>query len=131
MIRGFRDRMRKGYNSVAKLERADMKPTAFKTNLSDLGKMHNLRLWYIQNSPNTGKRYDYLGEVETLHDEINYMAQLKVQKRMFLLTLGLLGYYFLWLESDGDKYDFSEDYDSKQMTRSFANLEDGGFEVVI
>lgn len=131
MIKSFRDTMRKGYNSVAKLEAKDVKPTQFKMNMTDLGKMHELRAWYLENSPNQSKRFQYLKEIEVLHDEINYMNHINYQKRMVWLAIGVLGYYFLWIEPDTDKYEFSEEYDMKQFTRSFVNLEDGGFEVTV
>ena len=131
MIKMFRDKMRKGYNSVAKLNPEDMKPTGFKMNVADLGRMHNLRFWYLQNSPNVAKKYQYLRETEMLHDEINHMSFLQSQKRLLLFALVSLTYYYIWLEPEGDKFEFSSDYDMKQVTRSFTNLEDGGFEVVL
>lgn len=131
MINRFRDTLRKSYNSVARLERADMKPSRFDMNISDLGKMHEMRMFYLQNSPNNAMRYNYLQELEHLHDEINYMAFLKIQKRFLILSALALSYYFIWLDHEDDKFDFSEDYDTKQITKSFANLEDGGFEVVV
>lgn len=131
MLKTFRDSMRKGYNSIAKINPEDMKPTKFDMNLTDLGKMHNLRMWYMENSPNQSKRFQYLRELEILHDEINYMSNLKIQKRILLLSVGLLTYYFIWMEPDCDKYEYSGTYDMKHATRSFANLEDGGFEVVV
>jgi len=127
----FRDKMRKGYNSVAKLNPEDMKPTAFKMNVADLGRMHNLRFWYLQNSPNVSKKHQYLRETEMLHDEINHMSFLQSQKRLLVFALLSLTYYYIWLEPEGDKFEFSPDYDMKQVTRSFTNLEDGGFEVVL
>ena len=131
MIKLFRDRMRKGYNSVAKLNPVDMKPAEFNMNLTDLDKMHNLRYWYMENSPNQGRRYQYLRETEMLHDEINHMNFLQVQRRFLLLSLVLLGYYYIWMEPEGDKYEFSEDYDLKHMMKTYASLEDGGFEVIV
>ena len=131
MIKTFRDSLRKSYNSVARLERGDMRPSSFDMNLRDLGKMHEMRMFYLQNSPNNAKRYEYLRELEVLHDEINYKAYMQVQRRFGLLALAVLTYHFIWAEAEDDKFDFSEEYDTKQFTRSFANLEDGGFEVVL
>jgi len=131
MIKSFRDTLRKSYNSVARLERSDMKPHGFDMNLADLGKMHEMRMFYLQNSPNNSKRLQYLRELEMLHDEINYKVFMKVQKRFLLIGVAVLAYHYIWSVEGDDKFDFSETYDTKQITKSFANLEDGGFEVVL
>lgn len=130
MISSLIGRLNRKLNSEHKICLKQLKPKGFTNTISNMGKGHHLRLWYLENSPNHDKRLQYLREIEVLHDEMNIKAGYTMVMRSLMLGAGVFLYYFIWAGDEDDTYDFSPQIDYKQSTRAGVGLEDGGFEVV-
>ena len=60
--------------TTAPLVQKEFKNLKFAHNWENLVKMYDLRMWYIQNSPNDKQALTYVNELERLHNELNYLA---------------------------------------------------------
>lgn len=58
-------------SNIAKTKFDDLE---FKHSWSNLVKMYDLRMFYIANAPHHEQALTYTGEVERLHNELNYLT---------------------------------------------------------
>ena len=130
MLKGLRDQMRRHFNKEAAICLKQMKPEGFENSITNLGKNHQLKLWYLQNSPKNKLKNQYLHEVEVLHDEINYKSIPMMGWRMLLLGALCFGYVYVWNDKDEDTYDFGPRINYKHDKHAMIGLQDGGYEVI-
>ena len=130
MLKGFRDHMRKSFTKEASICLKEMKPEGFTNNLNNLGKNHQLKLWYLQNSSKNRLKSQYLRELEVLHDEINYKTMPIMMWRVALVGALCFGYIYVWLDKVEDTYDFAPKINYKHSKDAMVGLTDGGYEVI-
>jgi hypothetical protein len=74
MLTRFLRQINRGKNIQAGLDKASFDHIPFAYSWDNLVKSYDLRQWYILNSPNDSQRFKYTLELETLHNELNYLT---------------------------------------------------------
>ena len=128
MLNKYMRWVRKSALSFPKIELSDMKPSDYQHNLKDLGRMHNLGMWHLENSIDRQANAKYLRQVEELHNELNYLQIINLMKK-FLLYFGAFWiWYFCLFDAPVDKHDFKKNFDLKFTTKLYNELDEGGIE---
>ncbi len=120
--------MRKKQLDFPKISPGEMKPTDYQHNLTDLGRMHQLKMWHMENSPFTRQNLSYLQEVEELHNEINYLNAIHLMKKLALFFGAFWIWYFFLFDMAVDKFDFKKNFDLKFTNKMYNELDEGGIE---
>ena len=128
MLNKYMRWVRKSALTFPKVDLKEMKPIDFQHNLTDLGRMHNLGMWHLENSIDRQANSRYLRQVEELHNEINYLQVFSLMKN-FLLYFGAFWLWYMFLfDAPVDKHDFKKNFDLKFSNKLYNELDEGGIE---
>lgn len=74
MVWKFLSGFTKKNNLQATVDRYRFRNLPFAYNWDNLVRSYDLRMYYIQNSHNNTKKYQYTQELERIHNELNYLS---------------------------------------------------------
>ena len=123
--------VRKKYVEYPLIDLKDFRSNKFQFNLYDLGRMHSLRLWYIQNTPSFHAGLGHVHSLENLHHEINHLYSYKILSRLLALGAAMAFAVFVLGENQAEKKDFSRKFDMKYETQIYSGIDEGGLEEII
>lgn len=118
----------KQFYGHSKMQMAQLRPEKFEFNLRDVAKMHHLRRWYITNTNDVQKGFQYTQELEQLHNELNYLALLKVLRNLGIFLIAYVTYENVFANRGGDNMDFQNQYSLTHQKKIYGNLTQGGLE---
>ena len=64
----------KAESLTSRISKSNFSKLPFAHTHDNLTKMYDLRMWYINNSPNAGKSLSYVWEIEKIHNELNFIS---------------------------------------------------------
>ena len=63
----------KNRHVTARINQEDFRSLPFKNDWNTMVKKFDLRMWFVQSSPNDKKALKYTHELEKIHNELNYL----------------------------------------------------------
>lgn len=63
----------KGRHVTARIDHKDFSNLPFKNDWNNLVKMYDLRMWYVMHTPHHVKALKHTHELETIHNQLNYL----------------------------------------------------------
>lgn len=113
---------------TSELNYLNFKNLKFKHNFENLATMFSLRMYYVSNSIGGRERYKYTKELESLHNEINYITSRSTLLRGFFIFALMYLYIEFAIGNNEDKNDWNGKWEMKHYNKVYKGLDEGGVE---